>query len=258
MNHVVKFNSFIQLEASELVSFLISKEKKTEIQKCYEEQGYVIVYTKFEGENSQLVLDDEQLQILGNDKKHYDKAKNLKYKFRYFLGRALIKHTLSNCLKVSTDKIHLQYGPYGKPFFYEKSEAIEVVDFNLSHTKDIFILAVTKLGRIGIDIESSSREIDKLSIAETICVDFELQKLQSLPKNSRNPFLLQLWTLKEAFSKGLGLGLHKPFDSFGIKDELSQFQLVELEETENNSDNWFFFTKIFLEKYQLSIALEYW
>lgn len=198
-------------------------------------------------------MNEQHIKILGHDKKHYDTAKNPGYKYRYLLGRALIKHTLSACLETSVDQIQLQYGNYGKPFI----PGFAHIDFNLSHTQDILVLAVTKLGQIGIDIESSNRFLDQLQIAETICTDFELQEVNSLPQDLRNPFLLQLWTLKEAFSKSLGLGLHKNFSSFGFQKTASQFHLVDLENQTKPVTNLSFFSDIFLEKYRLSLALEH-
>lgn len=253
-NQIAQFDFFIQLKAQEVFGYSISSEQNEQIKQNYNQHGLVIVYIRLDSEDQKIVIDTPQLQLLGNDKKHYDATKNARYKFRYFLGKALIKQTLGICLGRSTDTLNLEYGSYGKPFL---SGAAEIVDFNLSHTQDLIILAVTKLGRIGIDIESSDREIETLSIAKNICTDFELKKVESLPKNLRNRFLLRLWTLKEAFSKSLGLGLYKPFTSFGIRYEASQFQLIELEETEEDSGNWLFFSEIFQENYRLSIALEY-
>jgi 4'-phosphopantetheinyl transferase len=254
MNQMIESVPFIKLEAPDIIISLLSPQQANQIRELYQNYGLVVVYTQLHQEEQKSVLDEQKLIILGNDKKQYDAAKNPAYKYRYLLGRALIKRTLSACLEISVDEIQLQYGNYGKPFITGVSQAI---DFNLSHTQDILVLAVTKLGQIGIDIEPSNRSLESLEIAETICTDFELQEVNSLAQDLRNPFLLQLWTLKEAFSKSLGLGLHKDFSSFGFQKEASCFHLVDLESTTNYANNLSFFSSIFLGNYRLSLALGY-
>jgi len=254
MNQMIKSIPFIQLEAKDVIIPLLSPQQARQIREHYNDFGLLVVYTQPHYQGQEPVVDEQKLKVLGNDKKHYDTVKNPTYKYRYLLGRALIKLTLSACLEIFPEQIHLQYGAYGKPFITETSQFI---DFNLSHTQDIFVLAVTKLGQVGIDIERSNRSLEALGIAEAICTEFELEELNSLPPNSRNAFLLQLWTLKEAFSKSLGLGLNKSFSSFLLQQKASQFYLLDQENTSKDLGNWSFFSEIFLENYRLSIVVKH-
>jgi 4'-phosphopantetheinyl transferase len=251
MNKVIKSVPFLELTTSEAIAPLLSPQQTKQIREYFHNQGLVVVYLQFCDEAALNVVDEKQLLILGNDRKNYDSAKNPKYKYRYLLGRGLIKQTLGACLGQKPEEIDFLYGAYGKPFIHTN----QFLDFNLSHTQNIIVLAVTKLGQIGIDIEFAHRPLEMLE--KNICTDFELQELNSLPISLRNPFLVQLWTLKEAFSKSLGLGLNKSFSSFGFKSIASQFHLVPLEKTTISQDKLSFFSESFLEDYQLSLALNH-
>ena len=52
-----------------------------------------------------------------------------------------------------------------------------------------------------------------------MCTPHELAEVEALPQQERNPRLLRLWTLKEACSKALGVGLAARFTDFGFSTD---------------------------------------
>lgn len=86
----------------------------------------------------------------------------------------------------------------GKPYLPD------AVYFNLSHTKKSYIIALSSIGEIGVDMEY---QIPGKSIRELIEYAFSPDE-QSFIKNEgdENTFL-KMWTLKEAYLKATGIGL---------------------------------------------------
>ena len=92
------------------------------------------------------------------------------------------------------------YGPYGKPYFAEYPE----IRFSFSHTADAVLCAVHACGETGADIQCP----EPLSVE--ICGMFLSEPEQSVVRSSPDPSsdLIRLWTVKEAYCKYTGRGLH--------------------------------------------------
>jgi 4'-phosphopantetheinyl transferase len=86
--------------------------------------------------------------------------------------------------------------------------------FSLSHAAERAVLAVTRQREVGVDLEPCHpdlpirQELDAL--IATACSAAEARRLRSLSQEDRLCAFLRLWTLKEAYLKGLGLGLRWP------------------------------------------------
>lgn len=101
------------------------------------------------------------------------------------------------------------YGKNGKPYIADNG-----IYFNLSHSEKMVMCVISEL-EIGADTEKVT-EID-LDIAERNFHPAEYEILASIPTNAeRQDMFFRLWTLKESFTKALGLGILLPFDSFCI------------------------------------------
>ena len=81
------------------------------------------------------------------------------------------------------------------------------VEFNLSHSRGWAAIAVTRVGRIGVDIEGHRGFRHADNLAKTILSARELELYGSLAQVEQETFLIRSWTLKEAVLKGMGVGL---------------------------------------------------
>jgi 4'-phosphopantetheinyl transferase len=104
----------------------------------------------------------------------------------------------------------LETNEYGKPFLNHHA-----FQFNLSHSGDIVLLAISTHHPIGVDIE-------KIEIVEDfdsfipILHSSELTYFQAI-KREKNYFeLMKLWTHKEAISKALGLGFQLDINKIAL------------------------------------------
>ena len=102
--------------------------------------------------------------------------------------------------------------------------------FNLSHSGDLALVAITLNRDIGVDLE----EIHSFDSAELLAEQFfspsENATLRALPEAERLKAFFFCWTLKEAYVKATGHGLARATDSFVVafgRGELARLVSVE-------------------------------
>jgi 4'-phosphopantetheinyl transferase len=104
-------------------------------------------------------------------------------------------------------------GAFGKPAVLSDGFPIGL-GFNISHTQG-FVACALAHEDVGVDVEASDRPIE-LDIAERFFAREEVEVLNALPAAQRRRAFFRFWTLKEAFIKATGEGLHRPLDSFSF------------------------------------------
>lgn len=119
------------------------------------------------------------------------------HRHHFIMRRMLLKIVLGQHTNINPKAVQIAYGQYKKPYL----ENNEHIYFNFSHTDTKGILAVTKRGQIGVDIEPIKPREDKLEILKQIT---SLDEQQWVGK-SLERFLI-LWTIKEALIKCQGVG----------------------------------------------------
>ena len=125
---------------------------------------------------------------------------------RWLLGRYM------NCLP---EELRFTYSQYGRPQLDGPSLG-EGVEFNLSHSGDVIVLAFARACRIGIDVEQVRTDFGTAEIAERFFSLAEREALCKLPVEQRHAAFFTCWTRKEAFIKALGEGLSHPLDQFDV------------------------------------------
>lgn len=132
---------------------------------------------------------------------------------RFVLGRAALRSILARYVAIAARDLQFAYGPRGKPSLPLGSS----LHFNLSHSEDLAVVAVSRVGRLGIDLERIRPHDDDLeSLAHTFLSPGELQRFRALPSGSKPQALMECWTLKEAFLKALGTGFAQSSESLDL------------------------------------------
>lgn len=103
-------------------------------------------------------------------------------------------------------------GRYGKPALANNRG----VAFSLSHAGDGVAIAITTGHEIGIDIEMPRNLNDRDDLVRRYFSTSEIAAYDSFESARRDEAFYRLWTRKEAFVKGIGLGLSRPLDSFTV------------------------------------------
>jgi 4'-phosphopantetheinyl transferase len=129
-------------------------------------------------------------------------------KKRFIAARGRLRIILGKYLQINPRLIRFEYGEFGKPSI--AGECNSEIKFNLSHSNEMALCAVTRDREIGVDIERiKSSIIDDGMILQCLTAH-EKTFFQALPKNKRDLFFFECWTRKEAFLKARGDGLLFP------------------------------------------------
>jgi len=84
----------------------------------------------------------------------------------------------------------------------------------------------------------------------------EYERLAKTPESGRGRDLIRAWTLKEAFTKALGLGLGAPFGSFSIvRGAGDDFHLACSRDIECSPASWRFLSRACGDNFVLSTAV---
>jgi 4'-phosphopantetheinyl transferase len=81
--------------------------------------------------------------------------------------------------------------------------------FNLSHTRGAALIGVAPGRELGIDIERERPMADLESIARSVMSLEEWSGWMAIPAEHQQRAFYRLWTRKEAYLKGIGLGLYR-------------------------------------------------
>lgn len=154
-------------------------------------------------------------------------------KSRFIVGRAGLRLILGEVLATPPHTLRFAYGPHGKPQLAAPFDRAGLT-FNLAHSSDLALVAVTQGATIGADIERLRPMYDLDAIAEETFSDRERRALFALPDPDRERAFFHCWTRKEAFVKALGDGLSYPLDSFSVS--LRPGDLPRLENIDGDAD----------------------
>lgn len=131
----------------------------------------------------------------------------------FICSHAALRLLLSRYLAVSAGSIALARGKYGKP---KLEGALGSLNFNISHSGDVALIAVSWAVSVGIDIEEEKEISNIEDISNRYFAPAEHASIQLAPCDARMKAFLKIWTRKEAFLKALGSGLAIPLDTFSV------------------------------------------
>lgn len=81
------------------------------------------------------------------------------------------------------------------------------VSFNVSHTRGVAVIGITRAGPVGVDVQSLRPGQDPLRLARRFFDPSEADVIAALPPGVAAEAFLRAWTAKEAVVKALGVGI---------------------------------------------------
>lgn len=170
---------------------------------------------------------------------------------RYSVARGMLRVLLGNYLDVVPAAIAFQEGSHGKPSLAAPAMPVH---FNLSHSAEYAIYAISPRHECGIDIEWLDREIDHDALALRFFSAREHAELQRIPEAARKRAFLTCWTRKEAVIKATGKGLRLALDQIQITvDPDAQPQLLQI--PEGRTTDWSLYSLDAGDDYVATVAL---
>jgi 4'-phosphopantetheinyl transferase len=135
---------------------------------------------------------------------------------RFITARGLLRSILGRYLGIDPGQVRLCYGAQGKPRLAGQ-DGPETIRFNLAHSGDLALYAVTRGREIGVDVERIRPELVREPLAERFFSQLESAKLRALPVDQQSEAFFACWTRKEAYLKARGQGLLAlPLDQFEV------------------------------------------
>ncbi|MCL6285134.1 4'-phosphopantetheinyl transferase superfamily protein [Ruegeria sp. 2012CJ41-6] len=134
---------------------------------------------------------------------------------RFIAARGQTRMVLAGATGISPEDLVFSTGPFGKPKLVV-SNGRAPISFNFSDSQGFGLLAISRQGELGVDIEAIRELEDLTELARRSFSDAEFSALMGLPAKERLGSFYACWTRKEATIKADGRGLSLPLDSFSV------------------------------------------
>jgi 4'-phosphopantetheinyl transferase len=129
---------------------------------------------------------------------------------RWTVARGYLRQILSKYLDLTPAEIVFSYGQQGKPAVEDNS-----LQFNLSHSGDRAVYAISAKYPVGIDLEFI-HTLPATDLVDRFFSATEQQIFHRLPANLQQAAFFHAWTQKEAYLKACGTGLSTPLDQIEV------------------------------------------
>ncbi len=134
-------------------------------------------------------------------------------RLRAIRTRAQLRRLLASKLDLTPQLVPIDYNTYGKPLL----PAGIGLDFNVSHSADRGLIAVSEVGAVGVDIEARQTNFALADIAPLLLH----------PDEQNDTELVERWVVKEACLKALGCGISEHLQSIAVhRSERNRYQLA--------------------------------
>lgn len=138
---------------------------------------------------------------------------------RFVVAHGALRIILAGYVGIEPASLTFVAGEHGKPAL--RSDHLTgrpAVEFNLSHSDDLALIAVAHARPVGVDLERWSEGVEHLELAERFFSPGERDALRAL---AHRPDLVEegffaAWTRKEAYLKATGHGITRGLHHFDV------------------------------------------
>lgn len=123
---------------------------------------------------------------------------------RFIAGRGLLRKLLASYLGKEPGALEFIYGPQGKPSLTGPAGTLH---FNVAHSEDLLLIALSRSGIVGVDVEQVRTLPDFEELVAGFFSPHESSRYRSLPARQKPAAFFNLWTRKEAWLKATGEGI---------------------------------------------------
>jgi 4'-phosphopantetheinyl transferase len=158
-----------------------------------------------------------------------------RHQAHYTVAHGALRMILSRYLAAPASGLRYHTNQYGKPALADGAD----LRFNLSHSDDLALVAVTRGREVGVDLERVRPDVDVLDLAASYFSAGEVNTLRSLAPELRVQSFFACWTRKEAYIKAIGKGLSQALDRFDVSVEPeSDAALLRCEDDPSEVARW--------------------
>lgn len=121
---------------------------------------------------------------------------------KYIQTRVALKTILALYLNSEAQNIKINLGKYGKPTLSTTN-----LHFSLAHTKNMFVVAISNINQIGIDLEQKQPRANLSALVDKCFASSESKYWHGLTEAEKITTFYKFWVSKEAFVKAVGHGI---------------------------------------------------
>lgn len=159
-------------------------------------------------------LPDLEPLLAGEEQERAERFRLARDRERFVLRRGILRELLAQYTGCPASQIRFHTGRYGKPSL--APEHCSPIRFNLSHSEDMAILAISRTREVGIDLEALCTARARIEIAARFFSTCELADLSAVSSQRWPAAFYRCWTTKEAYVKARGEGLFLPLNQFAV------------------------------------------
>jgi 4'-phosphopantetheinyl transferase len=133
----------------------------------------------------------------------------------YVASRGLLRAALTDASRgvVPADAWAFGTGPFGKP--HVTAPEAMAMRFSLSYTATLIAIAVSSRYELGVDVEAVPGTVSE--VPWQVLTQAERQFIRTLPADQQFAEFLNIWTMKEAYTKYLGVGASLDFRKVEVR-----------------------------------------
>lgn len=124
---------------------------------------------------------------------------------RFVVAHGALRGLLSAYLGIDATDVQLVDDEKGKPRLAPPASGW--LQFNISHSADVAVFGFVRDRAIGVDVERVRKDFPFADVARRSFSAAERATVESLPDERRVDAFFAAWTRKEAYLKGLGVGI---------------------------------------------------
>ncbi len=175
-----------------------------------------------------------------------------RHRTRYVIAHGALRGILSRYVQIAPSEVRFRHNAHGKPFLATGS-----IQFNLTHSHDLALVAVTSNRKIGVDVEWIRQDIEYEQIARRFFSPIEAERLNRCPESERPSAFFHCWTRKEAWIKAKGQGFSIPLDRFhvSVDPQLENIALT-VDQDEESDTQWMLCRLAPHDAYAATVAVE--
>jgi 4'-phosphopantetheinyl transferase len=175
-------------------------------------------------DNPDYDLDSFRTRLSLDEQARADRYKFPRDRRRYIISHAAVRDILSRYTLTKAEDLEFTAGDHGKPRLAPSFDS-SAIEFNLSHSHERAVLALSQRHELGVDIEYMKSDFEIFEVAQRFFTASEVKQLRALPEPLQRDAFYQCWTSKEAFLKAKGTGLAGKLDEVNIKVNGSQVRV---------------------------------
>ncbi|MER6195781.1 4'-phosphopantetheinyl transferase superfamily protein [Streptomyces sp. NPDC001586] len=159
-------------------------------------------------------LTDQARSVLSADEHaRWSRLRSDAARRRHLGARLLCRSVLGAYTGMPAHQLGFVQGDFGRPELLSNPSGLR---FNLSHTDGLIVCVVTDGLLCGVDVERADVDPKVVGYAMERLTAAERARLEAADPARRARDFLDVWVLKEAYTKALGAGLQYGFDAFQL------------------------------------------